>query len=98
MKVKPRLSFGQILSMSMGFLGIQMGFALQNANASRILQTYGADVDELSWFWIVAPLTGMIVGILAMFAYNFLVSRIDRVVRQLEARTMEFMDLLNEPV
>ena len=37
MKTKPRLSFGQILSMSMGFLGIQMGFALQNANASRIL-------------------------------------------------------------
>jgi len=58
---KPRLSFGQILSMSMGFLGIQMGFALQNANASRILQTFGADVDHLGWFWIVAPLTGMIV-------------------------------------
>lgn len=58
---KPRLSFSQILSMSMGFLGIQMGFALQNANASRILQTFGADVEHLSWFWIVAPLTGMIV-------------------------------------
>lgn len=47
--------------MSMGFMGIQMGFALQNANASRILQTFGAGVDHLSWFWIVAPLTGMIV-------------------------------------
>jgi len=47
--------------MSFGFLGIQMGFALQNANASRILQSFGADVDELSWFWIVAPLTGLIV-------------------------------------
>jgi maltose/moltooligosaccharide transporter len=58
---KPRLSFGQILNMSMGFFGIQMGFALQNANASRILQTFGADVEHLSWFWIVAPLTGMIV-------------------------------------
>jgi len=58
---KPRLSFGQIFSMSMGFLGIQMGFALQNANASRILQTFGANVDHLGWFWIVAPLTGMIV-------------------------------------
>ena len=42
-------------------MGIQMGFAIQNANASRILQTYGADVAHLSWFWIVAPLTGMIV-------------------------------------
>lgn len=38
-----------------------MGFALQNANASRILQIFGADVEELSWFWIVAPVTGMIV-------------------------------------
>jgi len=47
--------------MSFGFLGIQMGFALQNANASRILQTFGADVDELSWFWIIAPLMGLIV-------------------------------------
>jgi maltose/moltooligosaccharide transporter len=47
--------------MSFGFLGIQMGFALQNANASRILQIFGADIHELSWFWIVAPLTGLIV-------------------------------------
>lgn len=61
MAVKPKLSFQQILSMSMGFLGIQMGFAIQNVNASRILQTYGAGVEHLSWFWIVAPLTGMIV-------------------------------------
>lgn len=59
--IKPKLSFMQILSMSMGFMGIQMGFAIQNANASRILQIYGADVSHLSWFWIVAPLTGMIV-------------------------------------
>jgi maltose/moltooligosaccharide transporter len=58
---KPRLSFWQIWNMSFGFLGIQMGFALQNANASRILQIFGADVHELSWFWLVAPVTGMIV-------------------------------------
>lgn len=58
---KPRLSFWQIWNLSFGFLGIQMGFALQNANASRILQIFGADVHELSWFWIVAPLTGLIV-------------------------------------
>jgi maltose/moltooligosaccharide transporter len=45
----------------MGFLGIQMGFSLQNANASRILQSFGADVHQLSWFWLVAPLTGLIV-------------------------------------
>ncbi|HOZ30432.1 MAG TPA: MFS transporter [Bacteroidales bacterium] len=61
MKTKPRLSFWQIWNMSFGFLGIQFGFALQNANASRILQTFGADVHHLSWFWLVAPITGMII-------------------------------------
>jgi maltose/moltooligosaccharide transporter len=61
MKIKPRLSTLDIINMSFGFLGIQMGFALQNANASRILSIFGADVHELSWFWIVAPLTGLIV-------------------------------------
>jgi len=58
---KPRLSFGNILSLSMGFMGIQFGYALQNANASRILQSFGADIEQLSWFWIAAPLTGMII-------------------------------------
>lgn len=58
---KPRLSFWQIFNMSFGFLGIQFGFALQTGNASRILQTFGADVEHLSWFWLAAPLTGMIV-------------------------------------
>jgi maltose/moltooligosaccharide transporter len=58
---KPRLSFWQIFNMSFGFLGIQFGFALQTGNASRILQTFGADVEHLSWFWLAAPITGMIV-------------------------------------
>ena len=58
---KRRLSFWEIWNLSFGFLGIQMGFALQNANASRVLQIFGADIHELSWFWIVAPLTGLIV-------------------------------------
>lgn len=58
---KPSLSFWQIWNMSFGFLGIQMGFALQNGNASRILTDFGANVESLSWFWLVAPLTGMIV-------------------------------------
>lgn len=58
---KRKLSFWEIWNMSFGFLGIQMGFALQNANASRILQSFGADVHELSWFWIIAPLMGLIV-------------------------------------
>lgn len=58
---KPKLSVAQIWNMSMGFLGIQFGFALQNANASRILQNFGADVEHLSWFWLAAPVTGLIV-------------------------------------
>ena len=59
--LKPKLSFTQIVLMSFGFLGIQFGFALQNGNTSRILRSFGADVDQLPMFWIVAPLVGMIV-------------------------------------
>src|SRR5690554_1923706 len=58
---KPALSFWQIWNISFGFLGIQFGFALQNSNASRILQTFGADVEHLSLFWLAAPITGMLV-------------------------------------
>jgi len=47
--------------MSFGFFGIQFGFALQTGNASRILQTFGADVEHLSLFWLVAPLSGMLI-------------------------------------
>src|SRR6201986_2207224 len=58
---KPRLNFWQIWNMSFGFLGIQFGFALQTGYASRILETFGADVGNLSLFWLAAPLTGMII-------------------------------------
>ena len=61
MKKLPRLSKAQIWNMSIGFLGIQFGFALQNANASRILQTFGADIEHLGWFWLAAPITGMLI-------------------------------------
>ena len=59
--LKPKMSFWQIWNMSFGFLGIQFGFALQTGFASRILQTFGADTGNLSWFWLAAPLTGMII-------------------------------------
>jgi|SRR5690348_8612083 len=58
---KPRLSFWQIWNMSFGFLGIQFGFALQNANVSRIFQTLGANVDSIPILWIAAPFTGLVV-------------------------------------
>ncbi len=58
---KVRLSFWQIWNMSFGFLGIQFGFALQNANVSRIFETLGASIDEIPILWIAAPTTGLIV-------------------------------------
>ena len=58
---KPRLSFWQIWNMSFGFLGIQFGFALQNANVSRIFETLGASKDELPILWLAAPVTGLLV-------------------------------------
>lgn len=58
---KPRLTFKQILNMSFGFFGIQFGFALQNANVSRIFQTLGAEIDKIGFLWIAAPVTGLLV-------------------------------------
>ena len=58
---KPRLSFWQIWNMCFGFLGIQFGFALQNANASRIFETLGAPMNAVPGLWIAAPLTGLLV-------------------------------------
>ncbi len=58
---QPKLSFWQIWNVSFGFLGIQMGFALQSANVSRILSNLGADLHALPLFWIAAPLMGLIV-------------------------------------
>ncbi|MCG7858470.1 MFS transporter [Flavihumibacter sediminis] len=58
---KPRLTVAQIFTMSFGFMGIQFGFALQNGNTSRILRSFGADIEHLPLFWLVAPVIGMIV-------------------------------------
>jgi len=58
---KPQLSFWQIWNMCFGFLGIQFGFALQNANASRIFETLGASMEAVPGLWIAAPLTGLLV-------------------------------------
>lgn len=61
MTKKPHLNFWQIWNMSVGFFGIQFGFALQNANVSRIFQTLGADIGNLSILWVAAPVTGLLV-------------------------------------
>jgi maltose/moltooligosaccharide transporter len=58
---KRRLSFWEIWNMSFGFLGIQFGFALQNANVSRIFETLGASVEAIPILWIAAPVTGLVI-------------------------------------
>jgi maltose/moltooligosaccharide transporter len=58
---KPLLNFWQLWNMSFGYVGIQFGFALQNANVSRIFETLGAKVDEIPILWIAGPVTGLLV-------------------------------------
>ena len=82
-----------------GFLGTVIGmveafFALASAGGSANVSILANGIYEA----LVTTVAGLIVGIISMFAYNYLVSRVNRVMNQLEAKTMEFMDLLNEPV
>lgn len=83
----------------LGFLGTVLGmvqtFYNMAQNASGVIEMSALSTGMYQA--MVTTIGGLIVGIIAMFAYNFLVARIDRVVRLLEGRTMEFMDLLNEP-
>ncbi len=58
---KPKLGFWQLWNISFGFFGIQIGFALQGANVSRIFQTLGASIDDLPILWIAGPVTGLLV-------------------------------------
>lgn len=61
MKQKPKLSFWQIWNLSFGFLGVQIGYSLQNSNTSSIFKSLGADTSQLSLFWLAAPIAGMVV-------------------------------------
>ena len=61
MKTKPDLSFWKLWNISFGFFGVQIAYALQSANISRIFSTLGADPHDLSYFWILPPLAGIIV-------------------------------------
>ncbi len=83
----------------LGFLGTVTGMvttfynmSLNNTGTIRLI-----DLSEGMYQAMVTTVGGLIVGIIAYFAYNYLVTRVDSVVRKLEARTMEFLDLLNEP-
>ena len=69
MKKKPKLSFWQIWNLSFGFLGVQIGYSLQNSNTSSIFESLGADVSHLSYFWLAAPVAGMVIQpIVGMFS------------------------------
>lgn len=61
MKTKPDLSFWKLWNLSFGFFGVQIAYALQSANVSRIFTTIGADPHDLSYFWILPPLMGLVV-------------------------------------
>ena len=61
MKQKPNMSFWGLWNLSFGFFGVQIAYALQSANISRIFATLGADPHSLSFFWVLPPLMGMIV-------------------------------------
>ena len=61
LRKKPLLNFWQLWNMSFGYVGIQFGFALQNANVSRIFETLGAKVDEIPILWIAGPVSGLVV-------------------------------------
>ena len=83
----------------LGFLGTVTGmvqtFYNMSINNSGMIQL--SDLSSGMYQAMVTTIGGLIVGILAYFAYNYMVSRVDSVVRNLESKTMEFMDILNEP-
>lgn len=81
-----------------GFLGTVMGmvqafYAIAAAGSSATIDNFAGGIYSA----LVTTVAGLIVGIAALFAYNYLVARINKIMNRLEARTMEFMDLLNEP-
>ena len=83
----------------LGFLGtvvgmIQAFFSLASAGTSANITVLSSGIYQA----LVTTVAGLVVGIIALFAYNYLVARVNRVMNSLETKTMEFMDLLNEPV
>ena len=82
----------------LGFLGTVIGmvqafYAIAQAGSSATLDSFASGIYAA----LVTTVAGLVVGIIALFAYNYLVARINKIMNRLEARTMDFMDLLNEP-
>ncbi len=82
----------------LGFLGTVIGmveafYAIAAAGSSATIDSFASGIYSA----LVTTVAGLIVGIAALFAYNYFVARINKIMNRLEARTMDFMDLLNEP-
>ncbi len=82
----------------LGFLGTVIGmveafYAIAQAGSSATIDSFASGIYSA----LVTTVAGLVVGIIALFAYNYLVARINKIMNSLEARTMDFMDLLNEP-
>lgn len=82
----------------LGFLGTVIGmvqafYAIAQAGSSATIDSFASGIYAA----LVTTVAGLVVGIIALFAYNYLVARINKIMNRLEARTMDFMDLLNEP-
>ena len=82
----------------LGFLGTVVGmvnafYSIAQAGSSATIDSFASGIYSA----LVTTVAGLIVGIIALFAYNYLVARINKIMNRLEARTMDFMDLLNEP-
>ncbi len=82
----------------LGFLGTVVGmvqafYAIANSGTAASIGSFAGGIYTA----LVTTVAGLVVGIVAMFGYNYLVARINKVMNLMEARTMEFMDLLNEP-
>lgn len=83
----------------LGFLGTVIGmvqafYAIAQSGSSATIDSFAGGIYSA----LVTTVAGLIVGVLALFAYNFLVARVNKIMNRLEAATMEFMDVLNEPV
>lgn len=82
----------------LGFLGTVIGmvqafYAIAQAGSSATIDHFASGIYSA----LVTTVAGLIVGIIALFGYNYLVARVNKIMNTLEARTMEFMDMLNEP-
>ncbi len=81
-----------------GFLGTVIGmveafYAIAQSGSSATIDSFASGIYAA----LVTTVAGLIVGVIALFAYNWLVARINKIMNIMEARTMDFMDLLNEP-